>query len=294
MSSLSRQPSGETAVGELIELLDEETQSRVTIAPARGALVTSFRVAGRELLYLDPATLSDATKNVRGGIPVLFPTPGKLEQDRWQWRGLSGELKQHGFARNLPFEVVKADASRAEVVLRLGPSAATLAAYPWEFSLELAFRLEGARLCIASLIENRSERVMPCGLGYHPYFLTTDKAHTRIDVRATRVFDNVKKAVLPFSGFDFSAPEVDLHLLDNPRAAAALEFGEGGRLELRGSRDFAIWVVWAVAGKDYVCLEPWTLPGNALNTGDRLTELGPGAVHRSSLELEWFAPPAAT
>jgi galactose mutarotase-like enzyme len=294
MSSLTRHPSGEAAVGELIELADPRSQSRVTIAPARGALVTSFRVGERELLYLDQATLNDATKNVRGGIPVLFPTPGKLAQDRWQWRGRGGELKQHGFARNLPFEVVKAAADSAEVTLRLGSSAATLAAYPWEFRFDLTFRLDGARLSIDSMAENLSREVMPFAIGYHPYFLTTDKAQLHVDASATRVFDNVKKAPGAFSGFNFSAPELDLHLLDNPRPAAALEFGASGRLELRGSPDFAIWVVWAVAGKDYVCLEPWSAPGNALNTGERLIELEPGAAHRSSVELEWFPARGAT
>jgi len=34
--------------------------------------------------------------------------------------------------------------------------------------------------------------------------------------------------------------------------------------------------VWTVAGKDFVCVEPWTCPGNALNSGKSLLTLGPG------------------
>jgi galactose mutarotase-like enzyme len=286
MPSLSKRPSGQAAVGELIELVDESRQSQVTIAPARGALVTSFSVAGRELMYLDPATLNDGTKNVRGGVPVLFPTPGKLENDRWKWGEQSGELKQHGFARNLPFALTKADAAQAEAVLTLESSSATLAAYPWEFRFELTFRLDGAKLSILSHVENRSASVMPCAVGYHPYFLAADKSRTKVDIRATRVFDNVTKAYGPFTGFDLSAPEVDLHLLDCPEPSGALDFADG-RLELRGSSDFSTWVVWTLAGKDYVCLEPWTAPGNALNTRDHLTELQPGASQSSSFEMEW-------
>jgi galactose mutarotase-like enzyme len=286
MSALSRRASGEAAVGELISLFDEDARSRVTIAPERGGLVTSFSVAGRELLYLDPATLNDGTKNVRGGIPVLFPAPGKLEHDRFRWGGQSGELKQHGFARNLRFEVEKADPARAELVLRLRSGVTTLAMFPWEFSLELGFRLEGARLVIASRIANESTRVMPCALGYHPYFLVQDKAHTNVELRATRVFDNVKKAYGPFTGFDLNAPELDLHLLDNPRDSGALAFGDGTRVVVRGSPAFTTWIVWAVAGKDYICLEPWTAPGNALNTGEKLSELRPGTAVEASIEIE--------
>jgi galactose mutarotase-like enzyme len=290
MPSLLRRPSGEAAVGELIELLDESTDSQVTVAPGRGGLVTSFRVAGRELLYLDPATLNDANKNVRGGIPVLFPTPGKLEQDRWQWGSQSGELKQHGFARNLEFTVAKADPALAELVLQLTASSATLAVYPWDFLLELRFRLEGKRLSIASRIENRGLHAMPSAIGYHPYFLVTDKAKAKIHVQATRAFNNVNKLVAPFTGFDLTAPEVDLHLLDNPEPAAALDFGDGARLTLRTSSDFSVWVVWTVAGKEYVCVEPWTAPGNALNSGERVTLLQPGATQHSFFDLEWSAP----
>jgi galactose mutarotase-like enzyme len=35
-------------------------------------------------------------------------------------------------------------------------------------------------------------------------------------------------------------------------------------------------VVWTLEGKDFVCVEPWTCPGNALNTGERLMTLGKG------------------
>ena len=48
-------------------------------------------------------------------------------------------------------------------------------------------------------------------------------------------------------------------------------------------------VVWAVAGKDYICLEPWTAPGNALNTREHLSELAAGATHDSFVELEWIS-----
>src|SRR5438132_2165715 len=62
------------------------------VVPERGGLVTRFRVQGRGLLYLDEATLADRSKNVRGGVPVLFPIAGKAPE--------GGAMKQHGFARN--------------------------------------------------------------------------------------------------------------------------------------------------------------------------------------------------
>ena len=68
---------------------------------------------------------------------------------------------------------------------------------------------------------------------------------------------------------------MDLHLRDHGSSTAALEL-PGARVELRGSPEFGHWVVWALKGRDFVCLEPWTCPGDALNTGERLLWLGPG------------------
>jgi galactose mutarotase-like enzyme len=83
--------------GETLELSDDGARSAVSIVPERGAIVTRFRARGRELLYLDDATLRDRTKNVRGGIPILFPSPGKLEGDHFTRGGREGAMKQHGF-----------------------------------------------------------------------------------------------------------------------------------------------------------------------------------------------------
>jgi galactose mutarotase-like enzyme len=38
-------------------------------------------------------------------------------------------------------------------------------------------------------------------------------------------------------------------------------------------------VIWTLPGKDFVCLEPWTAPANALNSGESLLIVPPGA-HR--------------
>ena len=65
-----------------VVLSDTVEGSRVTVVPSRGALVTSLFARGREWLYLDEATLRDRTQNVRGGVPVLFPSPGKLAGER--------------------------------------------------------------------------------------------------------------------------------------------------------------------------------------------------------------------
>src|SRR5262249_12408656 len=154
-----------------LTLTDASTPSAAVLAPARGGMVIGLSVAGRDLLYLDRATLEDPRANVRGGVPVLFPSPGKLAGDAWAWGRARGAMKQHGFARNLPWEVAATgtdDGAWATLVLR--SSDVTRAQYPWDFVAEYTYRLRGRALAIEMRFENRSASPMPFGAGFHPYF----------------------------------------------------------------------------------------------------------------------------
>ena len=252
--------------------------SLAEIVPELGALCSRLRLAGSEILFRDPATLADPGKNVRGGIPVLFPIAGKAPE--------GSALKQHGFARNLPWEVAS-DVSApmkddARVTLRLVSTDGTRAAFPWDFSAEYTYILKGNVFRIEQRIENTTSShstPMPFGAGFHPYFHVrqADKAGTKIGSPAKRAFDNVtKKTVdIPDGGIDLTQSEVDLHLVDHGEGPCTLVL-PGRTISLRGSPEISRWVVWTVAGKDFVCVEPWTCPGNALNTGKGLLTLAPG------------------
>jgi galactose mutarotase-like enzyme len=276
--------------GETLLLTDDQAGSAVSIVPARGAIATQFRVGDRELLYLDEATLRDLKKNVRGGIPVLFPSPGKLEGDRFERQGVAGAMKQHGFARELPWTVAEIrDQDCAQATLVLVANDATRAAFPWDFRISITFSLTAARLRLDVRVENGSSRCMPFAFGIHPYFQVADKAHAHIATKATRAFDNVTKEIVPLEngGFDLPAPELDLHLLDHGSTDSALSFADGSRIAIRGSAELTRWVVWTVEGKDYICLEPWTAPANALNTGESLIKIEPGGSRRLWIELQY-------
>ena len=60
-----------------------------------GAQVLQASTLVRDLLYVSPE-LGAGSQAVRGGIPVLFPQFA----DR-------GPLKKHGFARDLPWQLVE-------------------------------------------------------------------------------------------------------------------------------------------------------------------------------------------
>lgn len=249
----------------------------IAISPERGAIVTRFD----DVLFMDAATLADPTKNIRGGIPILFPSPGKLAGDRWMQGGQSGSMKQHGFARNLAWQPIGPNAFRLE------SNDVTRAQFPWDFTFDMTYVVEGSTLRLDHRITNRSRSAMPFGVGFHPYFKVrdADKPKTTITTKATRAFDNVTKRTIDLAGIgiDLAQKEVDLHLLDHGSTESTLAY-PGGTIHLSGSKEYTHWVVWTLAGRDFVCLEPWTCPGDALNSGDRLIRLEPSETR----EL-WFS-----
>jgi len=260
--------------------------SRVVIAPARGGMVTRFDVEGQALLFLDEDSLLDGSKNVRGGIPVLFPSPGPLAGERFARAGNAGTMKQHGFARNEAWTVTAQSA--AEVTLELLSNDATRAQYPWDFALRMRYALGGATLTVATTIESRGATDLPFALGFHPYFYVpdADKARSRMATDATRAFDNVTKAMVDVRGpLDLTQEEVDLHLANHTPHEATLERDSGDRIVVAADPAFVRWVIWTLAGKDFVCLEPWTAPANALNTGEGLLRVSPGASRTLTMSI---------
>lgn len=266
------------------EVILKDADSIATIAPNRGAIACRFDVGKTRVLFMDQETLRDPTKNVRGGVPVLFPTPGKLVDDTWTYAGKSGSMKQHGFARNQGWRVTERGARTAMVMLE--SSDETRAQFPWDFAFEMTFSVAGATLRLDHTVTNRSAEPLPFGVGFHPYFAVADaaKAKTRVTTNAKRAFDNVTKKTINLAGIDLTQKEVDLHLLDHGSTESSL-IHPGGTVTLRGSAEYTHWVVWTLADRDFVCLEPWTCPGNAINTGDRLMTLAPGASRTLWLEI---------
>lgn len=276
----------------LLELDGDPHHATAEVVPSVGALVTRLSLGGRELLYLDDATRAaidaepgspDASAPKRGGIPVLFPSPGRLKADLFEAEGRYGSLKNHGFARDLPFSVVARE--RSKVTMRLESNDETLAHFPWKFSLEIALSLEPTALVYHVTVKNEDAETMPCGFGLHPYFAVRDKAGARARTLATHAWDNkTKRHVDVPQPVDFGGPEVDLHLLDHWPRHLDLD-AEGATVRVTASDAFRTWVLWTLPERAFVCVEPWTSPADALNTKRDLLVLAPGETREMTVSI---------
>lgn len=265
-------------------LSDQLAQSRLTVVPERGGIVTGWQLRGQEMLYLDRDRFANPDLSIRGGVPILFPICGNLPDNRYSHSGQTYMLKQHGFARDLPWQVVdRITHDRVGITLALESNTQTRSIYPFDFELQISYFLQGNALEIHHTIANRSAEPMPFSIGLHPYFLVHDKPSLQFDIPATQYQNQIDQTIHDFGGqFDFEQDEIDVAFRSIDRSdASATDRDRRLRLKVEFDPTFSTLVFWTVKGKDYYCLEPWTAPRNSLNTGDRLLWLDPG----TSLQL---------
>ncbi|BAU12645.1 aldose 1-epimerase [Leptolyngbya sp. NIES-3755] len=269
-------------------LADRASNSKLEIVPDRGGIITSWQVQGRELLYMDTARFADPTLSVRGGIPILFPICGNLPNNTYTYKDQPYTLKQHGFARDLPWEVVgqKTD-GELSFTIALSSNAQTLEKYPFQFRLEFTYTLKGQTLEIDQKITNLSDEAMPFSIGFHPYFLALEKHQLRFEIPATEALDQRTQDRYPFfNTFDFAQDEIDWAFLEVSRQVSNVtDLSRHTRITLTAANEFPILVFWTVKGKDFYCLEPWSAPRNALNTGDRILSIEPGTTLNTTVSL---------
>lgn len=256
----------------------------LSVAPERGAIVTSLEVQSHQLLYLDQATFDDPAKNVRGGIPVLFPICGPLAQPDYEWQGRRYMMKQHGFARNQAWAVLEQAESRALLELRDDPS--TRAQYPFEFSYQLELELGEDGVRIGQRIQNRGDQPMPAQFGFHPYFLVGDKSRLRLELPVTDYSDNKSHASGPFPGFDFGRPEIDWAFPHPTARQASFRDPERGlRVSVEYDDTYQFLVFWTLLDQPFICVEPWSSKRLAFPDGPGVHRLDPGQTLTSHMTI---------
>ena len=260
-------------------LNNQPAQSRLEVVPERGGIITSWRIQGQEILYLDEARFANPDLTVRGGIPILFPICGNLPNNTYTYQGQQYTLKQHGFARDLPWEVSdQVTQDLVSITLVLNSNDQTRAVYPFDFQLAFTYLLQGNTLEIRQRYTNQSAEPMPFSTGLHPYFSVTDKTQLQFEIPATQFQDQQTQATHPFTGsFDFEQDEIDVAFRQlSGQSARVSDRDRQLQLTLNYDTNYSTLVFWTVKGKDYYCLEPWSAPRNAANTGEHLIYLDPG------------------
>ena len=267
-------------------LTDEAAKTQIEVVPERGGIITRWRQANQEILYLDQARYADPTKTIRGGVPILFPICGNLPNDTYSYQERDYKLVQHGFARNLPWNIITTNTDDcASITISLKSNESTLAVYPFACEIVFTYQLRGNSLKILQAYTNHSDSQMPFSAGFHPYFAVADKQKLKIDIPGTEYWSNVTQTKVAFSGsFDFKLEEIDAAFTNISKNYTSFSDQEK-KITIKYDDFCSTIVFWTVKGKDFICLEPWSAPRNALNTGEKLTYIEPGTTYNSVLEI---------
>ncbi|MBE6739137.1 MAG: aldose 1-epimerase family protein [Ruminococcaceae bacterium] len=104
--------------------------------------------------------------------PLMFPICGGLKDDKFVYEGKEYILPKHGFARNMPFTVEKADDTSAVFCLKADEE--TRKMYPFEFELRLIYNIENDALTLKYEVKNVGENTMYFAIGSHEGYYTPE------------------------------------------------------------------------------------------------------------------------
>ncbi|MFY0598280.1 MAG: aldose 1-epimerase family protein [Cyclobacteriaceae bacterium] len=100
--------------------------------------------------------------------PLLFPFVGRLKNDQYSYQGKTYQMGQHGFARDMDFEIETH--SETSITFLLKSTEETLTKYPFEFELRVEYVLQGKSLITRYHVLNASQDEMYFSIGGHPAF----------------------------------------------------------------------------------------------------------------------------
>ncbi len=213
--------------------------------------------------------------------PWLFPLIGQLKDDHYLWQGKAYTMPMHGFASGKEFSVV--EASPKAVTLRLEDTPETLTMYPFRFTLNITYTLEGESLKVKADVTPRETDEIYVSLGAHPGFYCQEgdvlelNAPAPLQCRRLCLSNHLlqpgaeafapDKLVLKGSLFDN-----DAMLLENPdMEGVTLTRHNGTKVEISFTK--VPWLgIWSRtgAGLPYICVEPWYGVDDPIDADGRL------------------------
>ncbi|CAM9100631.1 unnamed protein product [Heterosigma akashiwo] len=243
-----------------------------------GACVTSYKVEDYDYLYLRPDAIFDGSKPISGGIPICWPQFGP------------GDIQQHGFARNMNWELMGMEYGQSHSALFLLESnSETKAMWDHDFQVWYNVTLNTESLYLKMEVRNTGDAPFDFTSALHTYLRTSDVGAVA-----------VKGPFLGAAAVDKTADppaatehqREDVAMIDGPtdtvfggvHEGVALEDpGAGRRVRLENREGYRDTVVWSPFGEEgmgfrnFLCVES----GNVMER----VAVAPGGTWVGVLEL---------
>jgi aldose 1-epimerase len=297
-----------------------ERSMEAWIVPAFGSNLCRFAVGGRHVIDFDARLLLEHEYT---GTPVLYPTPNRVRDGVFRWRGRAYRQVKggvpilehglvHGEAWQSALPVVEAHAARLETWLEFRKGEAVFEAFPFPHRLSLEFVLREGGIRVGYELRNHGDEVIPFGFGLHPYFTKLGgQEGTFVTLPAAAVMEATAD-LLPTgrlievagTAYDLRKP-VPIGALDLDHVFTGIPPGETARIEYRGlgmtvtleaTEEFSHLVLYCPRGESFFCVENQTCSTDAHNLFDRgftresgLETVAPGGTRRGEVtySISW-------
>ncbi len=207
--------------------------------------------------------------------PVLFPVVGSVRDKKYRCDGKEYEMGQHGFARDMEFTVVEETQDSIRFVLEATEETKTK--YPYDFALELSYRLDGLRVIAGWKVTNKADGEMHFSVGGHPaflcpilentkqtdyyiYFDTPDKVVSDV-LEGGLVGDKLKELALDNGYLKITEDlfDDDALVIENNQAKEVALCTPDKEHYLTVKFDAPLFGVWSPVKKNapFICIEPW-------------------------------------
>lgn len=237
----------------------------------KGAELTSVKSKSTRIEYMwsaDPAYWAKTS-------PILFPVVGTLRNDSFLYLGKFYTLSRHGFARDMVFNLVEQNKECA--TFQLLSNAITLEKYPFEFSLEVSYKLAKDFLEVSYNVKNTGSDTMYFSIGAHPAFkvpLTDDTKFEDYFLQFSEI-ENAPRWPIDSLGLIMDKPAAllentsELKLTHDLFSQDALVFKNlrSDKVSIKSARHehgldfyfegFPYLGIWSYKNADFVCIEPW-------------------------------------
>ena len=224
--------------------------------------------------------------------PILFPIVGRLKNDTYSTENKTYELPRHGFARNLEFQIV--NQTESSVVFVLESNSETLKNYPFEFQLELEYKLVGNELIMKYSVENKLKATMPFSIGAHPAFVIENSfSDYSLKFNQTEEFISYELDNEQFSNsfrkinsengqinLNYSLFEKDALVFKHLKSNELILLNKNKPVLSVQFEGFPYLGIWTKPNAPFLCIEPWCgLADNVNHNGNIFEKEGINLLH---------------
>lgn len=276
--------------------------AELVLAPEKGGCVSAFRWKGQDVLRPFDPSKGDHTNPTDYAAFPLFPFSGRIANAQFSFQQGDYALTPnfppephaiHGYGWQSAWEVLESSSHSVHFFYEHEAQD-----WPWTFRAEQGFAITQNGLRIDLQLTNLSDRVMPGGMGWHPYF-PLENAKLEADVSAVwlsgdDMIPSAPSELTEKTDLTKFRSVKDLRL-DNAfsagmRGTTIIWEEQSKSVSMTASEMLRHLIVYTPEGEDYFCVEPVSHSPDALNSNEEpgttgLQILAPGESLSASISM---------